>query len=104
MISQKERKMIFFFFLRKRERDDWLLNLRQLRFNGEVINTRNISNLFGGKMMCIYFFIFLRRGRWWVEREIYIRSGFCGGDKEMISQKEREKERGLIVEFKAIEI
>ena len=47
MISQKERE---------RERDDWLLNLRQLRFNGEVINRRNISNLFGGKMMCFFFF------------------------------------------------
>ena len=53
MISQKERERE-----REREREDWLLNLRQLRFNGEVINRRNISNLFGGEMMCIYLFIF----------------------------------------------
>ena len=33
-----------------------MLNLRQLRFNGEVINRRNISNLFGGKMIFFFFF------------------------------------------------
>ena len=33
-----------------------MLNLRQLRLNGEVINRRNISNLFGGKMMYFFFF------------------------------------------------
>ena len=43
---------------REREREDWLLNLRQLRFNGEVINRRNISNLYSGKTMCIYLFIY----------------------------------------------
>ena len=32
-----------------------MLNLKQLRFNGKVINRRNISNLFGGKIT--FFFL-----------------------------------------------
>ena len=47
---------------REREGEDWLLNLRQLRFDGEVINRINISNLFGGKM--IFFFFEKKRERW----------------------------------------
>ena len=84
-----------------------MLNLRQLRLNGEVIKMRNISNLFGGKMMCVCVFFFLGGGEKEDDelRVLQIRNGLYGGDKEMTSQKEREREvRGLIVEFKAIEI
>ena len=82
-----------------------MLNLRQLRLNGEVINMRNISNLFGGKMMCVCVCVFFGEKEDDELRVLHIRNGLYGGDKEMISKKEREREvRGLIVEFKAIEI
>ena len=64
-----------------------MFNLRQLRLNQAGDWSLMVKSLIGETLaIClveddVVFFFFLRSGRWWVEREIYIWSGLYGGDR-----------------------